>query len=204
MKEIKCCTTSCDKPLDESYWDKQYQTNNIGWDLGQVSPPIRDYFDKLENKSVRILIPGCGNAYEAAYLSEAGFLNVTVIDVAPTVVASLQKKFIANSKIKIIQGDFFEHVAQYDYIIEQTFFCALPPTLRKNYVTKMNQLLCDGGKLVGLLFNRTFEQSPPFGGSKEQYEDIFNDYFIFEKFEICKNSILPRANTELWIEFKKR
>ncbi|MBP6432888.1 MAG: methyltransferase domain-containing protein [Ferruginibacter sp.] len=204
MKEVNNGTSFCDKPLDEEYWDKQYQAKTTGWDLGQVSPPIKEYFDKLQNKSVRILIPGCGNAYEAAYLLQNGFTNITVIDIAPTVVASLQKKFVANSSINIIQGDFFDHNAEYDIIVEQTFFCALPSSLRKNYVVKMHQLLCSGGKLVGLLFNRTFEQGPPFGGSKNEYENLFANYFSFEKVAICKTSISPRANTELWIEFNKK
>lgn len=186
------------------YWDNQYKANTTGWDLGQVSPPIKAYFDKGVNKSIRILIPGCGNAYEAAYLLEAGFTNVTVIDIATTLVKNLQQEFSNNENIKIMQGDFFEHIAEYDIIVEQTFFCAMPPSLRKNYVTKMHQLLGKDGRLVGLLFNRTFEQGPPFGGHKEEYENLFSPFFKFNKLENCKTSITSRANTELWIEFQKQ
>lgn len=189
MKEIKCCTTSCEKPLDAVYWDSQYKANTTGWDLGQVSPPIKAYFDKVEDKTIRILIPGCGNAYEAAYLLQEGFTNVAVIDIAPTLVENLKQKFSTKENIKIIQGDFFEHIAEYDIIVEQTFFCALPPSSRKKYVSKMHQLLCNDGKLVGVLFNRTFEQGPPFGGDKEEYKNLFSPYFEFEKLEICTTSL---------------
>ena len=51
--------------LSEEFWDQKYQNNKIGWDLGEVSPPLRAYFDQLENKGQTILIPGGGHSYEA-------------------------------------------------------------------------------------------------------------------------------------------
>lgn len=67
----------------------------------------------------------------------------------------------------------------------------------------MHQLLNTNGLLVGLLFNRTFEKSPPFGGSIEEYQKLFKESFEFLHFDICNNSVAPRANTELWVELKK-
>ncbi|UQD56612.1 methyltransferase domain-containing protein [Flavobacterium sp. K5-23] len=203
MNNEQCCVVSCDKPLDKEYWDAQYKAAATGWDLGKVSPPIKTYIDTLENKNAAILIPGCGNTYEAEYLLEKGFTNVTVIDIAPTLVENLNQKFASNSNIKIVLGDFFEHQGSYDLIIEQTFFCALPPTMRQKYVWKIHQLLAEEGILTGLLFNRTFEVSPPFGGSLEEYKMLFNSAFDFVKMEVAQNSVEPRANSELFIEFKK-
>ncbi|WP_188051580.1 methyltransferase domain-containing protein [Flavobacterium sp. GP15] len=203
MEDIKCCVVSCEKPLDASYWEAQYQSKSIGWDLGDISPPIKKYIDTLENKESAILIPGCGNTYEAEYLLKKGFTNITVIDVAPTLVAELIKKFSNNSNITILLGDFFEHQGKYDLIIEQTFFCALPPTMRQKYVWKMHQLLADKGILAGLLFNRRFEINPPFGGDKTEYEMLFKASFDFLQMDICLDSVAPRSNSELFIEFKK-
>ena len=170
--------------MEETFWNNQYEANTTGWDLGEVSPPIKNYINQLTNKNLRILIPGCGNTYEAEYLLQQGFTNIAVVDIAPTLIARLQKKFTANPNIKIILGDFFKHEAQYDLILEQTFFCALNPALRKDYVSQMNTLLAPEGKLVGVLFNRQFEQAgPPFGGSQREYELIFQKYFNFKTFE---------------------
>jgi SAM-dependent methyltransferase len=203
MKEVQCCVVSREKQLDAAYWEAQYKAKATGWDLGKVSPPIQTYVDSIDNKNSKILIPGCGNSYEAEYLLEHGFTNITVIDIAPTPVADLKEKFKNNPNIQIVLGDFFEHQGKYDLIIEQTFFCALPPTMRQKYVWKMHQLLADEGKLSGLLFNRTFEVSPPFGGSKEEYEKLFAAAFDFLKMDLCLNSIAPRANSELFFELKK-
>ena len=182
----------------------QYISNNTGWDLGKVSPPIKFFIDTLEDKSTNILIPGCGNSYEAEHLLNEGFINISVIDIAPTLVENLQKKFHNNPNITILLGDFFEHHGEYDLIIEQTFFCALSPTMREEYVKKMHQLLSDNGKLVGLLFNKTFESGPPFGGSYSEYVQLFNNHFEFLQMNFCQSSIKPRANSELFIEFKKK
>jgi len=203
MSEEKCCTVFCDLPLDKTYWENQYLANATGWDLGQVAPPIKEYIDTIENKDAKILIPGCGNAYEAAYLLQQGFTAVTVIDIAPTLVENLKQKFAKNKNITIVLGDFFEHQGSYDYIIEQTFFCALPPTTRQQYVWKMHQLLSEHGKLIGLLFNRDFEVSPPFGGSSKEYEQLFFKAFEFNTFSTASNSIAARKDTEIFIEFKK-
>lgn len=203
MNDEKCCVITCDLPLDQTYWDNQYQANATGWDLGQVSPPIKTYIDTIENKEAKILIPGCGNTYEAEYLLQLGFTNVTVIDIAPTLVKNLKQKFANNKNITVVLGDFFEHKGDYDYIIEQTFFCALPPAMRQKYVWKMHQLLSEHGKLIGLLFNREFEVSPPFGGSLKEYEQLFYKAFAFNSISLAGNSIPSRANTELFFEFQK-
>lgn len=53
--------------LNQEFWSKKYSTNKIGWNLGEVSPPLKAYFDELENKEVKILIPGGGNSYKAGF-----------------------------------------------------------------------------------------------------------------------------------------
>jgi len=186
--------------LDETFWNNQYNANTTGWDLGEVSPPVKAYIDQLTNKNLRILIPGCGNSYEAGYLLQQGFTNITVIDIAPILAERLQEKYRGNANIRIIQGDFFEHTGEYDMILEQTFFCALDPSLRENYVAKMHQLLAPGGKLAGVLFNREFDQQgPPFGGSGSAYKLLFEKNFKPVIFETCYNSFFKRKGTELFV-----
>ncbi|NDP27104.1 MAG: methyltransferase domain-containing protein [Flavobacterium sp.] len=192
------------KHLNQEYWDHRYKTNAAGWDIGKISPAIKEYTQTLENKNTRILIPGCGNSYEAEHLVILGFTNITVIDIAPTLIENLQKKFQNNTNIKIVLGDFFDHQGKYDLIMEQTFFCALDPIMREKYASKMHQLLSDKGKLVGLLFNKTFESGPPFGGSQAEYEQLFKIHFEILQMDLCPNSIKPRANSELFFEFQKR
>lgn len=104
---------------------------------------MKAYFDAFACKNKSILIPGCGNAYEAEYLLKNGFNNITVIDISPTLCNQIIKKYkkFAGKQLTVICGDFFMHSGQYDFIIEQTFFCALEKSRRKEYAEKMQTLL---------------------------------------------------------------
>jgi len=191
--------------LDGDYWSTRYDSGTAFWDLGEVSPPLKSYIGQLSNKNIRILIPGCGNTHEADYLLKQGFTDIEVIDIAPALVTQLKERYKDNSNIKIILGDFFEHRGQYDLILEQTFFCAIDPSLRKNYAAKMPELLAPKGKLVGLLFNRNFEEEgPPFGGNQSEYQALFQRDFILKTFEPCSNSFIKRKDSELFINLIKK
>jgi SAM-dependent methyltransferase len=190
-----------DLPLDATYWNDRYQQHQTGWDVGHVSTPLKEYIDQLVNKDITILIPGCGNSYEAEYLLQQGFNNITLIDISPLLTQQLAEKFstYVGSRLTIITGDFFALEGQYDLILEQTFFCALEPSLRGEYVRKMHSLLKTGGKLVGVLFDRAFEGGPPFGGSEEEYKGLFAPLFKVQVLAPCYNSIKPRMNSEVFM-----
>jgi methyl halide transferase len=190
--------------LDQTYWNTRYQTHETGWDLGEVSPPLKAYFDQLTRKDLRILIVGCGNAYEANYLLDNLFTNITLLDIAPLLVEKLQQQYQDKPQIKVLLGDFFAHQGEYDLIVEQTFFCALSPTLRPDYAAHTHRLLSPNGHLVGVLFDREFPfEGPPFGGNEAEYRGYFAQYFELKTFEKCYNSIKPRAGTELFINLTK-
>ncbi|GAA0727160.1 methyltransferase domain-containing protein [Aquimarina litoralis] len=189
--------------LDIAFWTQKYKQNNTGWDIGHASPPITTYIDQLKSKDLKILIPGCGNAYEAIYLHSRGFKNVYILDFVEETLDLFQRNNPDFPKEHIIYNDFFEVENQFDLIIEQTFFCALLPKQRETYVSKMKSLLKDNGKLVGVLFDRIFEQSgPPFGGTKQEYISLFSSHFKIKTLENCYNSILPRKDSELFFIFE--
>lgn len=185
--------------LSAEYWDERYREKETGWDIGYPSTPLKEYIDQLTNKNLRILIPGAGNGYEAIYLSQLGFRHITVIDISTVLTQQLTENISAHPGIKVLKGDFFELDGEFDLIVEQTFFCALHPSLRTKYVTKVKSLLSGNGKLVGLLFNRMFEINPPFGGNEEEYRQLFSSSFRTYYLEACYNSIPARSGSELFI-----
>lgn len=190
--------------LSARYWDNRYLNNDSTWDLGAVSPPLKAYIDQLKDKSLTILIPGAGNAYEAEYLNAQGFENMYVLDISTVIFDNIRERAPSFPENRLIQEDFFAHHGQYDLILEQTFFCALDPVYRKSYVSKMHTLLKPGGRLVGLLFNDPLNTDrPPFGGSMEEYEALFFPAFQKRVFEPCYNSVKPRAGRELFMILEK-
>lgn len=190
--------------LNSNYWEERYKCNNIGWDVGQITTPLKEYIDQLENKELKILIPGAGNGYEFDYLISKGFKNVFVVDVATTPLQNIAKRN-PDFKSNLINDDFFNLNDTFDLIFEQTFFCALDPVLRNNYSQKMFELLNPKGKIVGLLFNFPLtKEGPPFGGSKEEYSGLFSKMFTIKTLENSYNSIKPRSNRELFFIFEKK
>ncbi|WP_378176743.1 methyltransferase domain-containing protein [Aquimarina sp. SS2-1] len=189
--------------LDKHFWSNKYKSQQTGWDIGYASPSIVSYFDQLNNKNIKILIPGCGNAYEAISLFENGFQNIYILDFVEDTLERFKVKYPHFPENQIINKDFFYFDGQFDLIVEQTFFCALSPDLRTNYAFKMKSLLKPTGKLIGLFFSDTFEKTgPPFGGTKEEYVSLFSPLFKIKTLEKCYNSIPPRSGNELFFIFE--
>ena len=186
--------------LDATYWDSRYQEHRLGWDIGEVSTPLRTYLDQLEDRSIKILIPGGGNAYEAEYAFKQGFENTFVVDLAATAKDNFLKRFPEFPEEQFLVQDFFTLQGQWDLILEQTFFCALDPSLRPAYGEKMKELLAGGGTLAGVLFTFPLKSGPPFGGSKEEYQGYFSEPLQVKIIEPCYNSIPPRMGSELFFK----
>lgn len=191
--------------LDANYWQGRYADGQTGWDLGEPSAPLKEYIDHLTDLNLYILIPGAGNSYEAEYLFHKGFKNIYIVDFATAPLQHFAERVPEFPENQLIQNDFFELTGQYDLILEQTFFCAINPALRNDYVVQMHRLLKPNGILAGLLFDCEMDkEGPPFGGSKAEYEKYFSPFFELKHFESAKNSISPRAGRELFIECLKK
>ncbi|WP_296385137.1 methyltransferase domain-containing protein [Winogradskyella sp.] len=189
--------------LDIAYWENRYTIEQIGWNIGYPSTPIKAYIDQLEDKTLKILIPGAGNSYEAEYLWENGFKNVYVLDFAKQPLDNLKHRVENFPEVQLLHSDFFELNDSFDLILEQTFFCALSPIHRKDYVKKMCQLLKPNGRLVGLLFDfKLTESGPPYGGSLSEYTSLFKEFFKIKTLENSINSIKERQGKELFFIFE--
>lgn len=192
--------------LNEAYWSERYQQGNTPWEVGKITPPLKLYIDQLTQKELRILIPGAGNAHEAEYLHKKGFSQVYVLDVSPAPLQAFRQRVPDFPQEHILQQDFFSLTSgQYDLVLEQTFFCALPRELRSQYARKMFEILKPGGRLTGVLFvGELGEPGPPFGGSALEYQAYFEPYFYFRHFGTCLNSIKPRQGRELFMALERR
>ncbi len=194
--------------FDRKYWDEFYlQKEKPPWDMRRVSPPLKAYFDQLTDKTLKILIPGAGNAWEAEYLWQNGFRNVFVLDISTLPLQNLKKRVPDFPQQQLIHADFFQFQDTFDLIIEQVFFCALPPSQRPAYAKQMHQLLKPKGKLVGVLYDFPLDlqnPEPPFGGSLKEYLSYFSPFFHIKTFERCYNSHPRRQGRELFMILIKK
>ena len=191
--------------LDKHFWQNLYNTKDTGWDIGEISNPHKVYFEQIADKSLKILIPGAGNAHEVEYLHKNGFENVFLLDWAEAPLANFKKRVPDFPEDHLVKANFFDYTNQFDLIIEQTFFCAIDPKQRTQYVEQMNELLKPEAKLVGLYFGIEFEkEGPPFGGDQASYKKLFETHFKIEVLEPCHNSIKPRQGSELFAIFRRK
>ena len=191
--------------LNKKFWNNKYLNNEHKWDVGYITTPLKEYFNQIKDKNLRILIPGCGNSYESEYLFNSGFKNIFLVDYSEKVLSNFKKRVPNFPSENLLCIDFFDLNMKFDLIIEQTFFCAIQTNKRGEYALKMNHLLSEKGKLVGLLFDDPMnEDHPPFGGNKKEYATFFEKYFKFKIFEKSNNSIKERSGRELFMILERK
>lgn len=105
--------------LSEVFWDGRYQNKETGWDLGEISPPLKAYVDQLTNKKLKILLPGGGNSHEVEYLHHHGFENVYVVDLSKTALHNIKLRVPSMPSTHLIHQNFFDLELSFDLIIEQ-------------------------------------------------------------------------------------
>jgi thiopurine S-methyltransferase len=191
--------------FNQTYWDGLYETGNTGWDIGYISTPLKEYIDQIENKSLKILVPGAGNGYETEYLYKNGFTNVFYNDFSTLAIENFKKRCPLFPEQFILNHDFFSLPDHFDIIFELAFFTSFAPEKREELSKKIYALLNPGGKYVGVFFNHVFgEEYPPFGAIKENYLELVKGMFRIKTFETAYNSIKPRAGRELFFIFEKK
>jgi SAM-dependent methyltransferase len=197
------------KEDDAQFWEDIYLDDDAGWDLGGVTPVFDNIVDQLFRGKVCIV--GCGNGYDAVMFAQKGF-EVTAVDFAPSAVIALEK--MSNQEkvnVQILQSNIFDLTSEYDsvfdYVIEQTCFCAVNPERRQEYERLVYKILKPGGKLIGLWFplDKTIEDGgPPWGITIDEIKSIFKNGWNIEKEEFPDISIQPRKNREKLIIFGKQ
>ena len=185
------------------FWESRYRDHTTPWDAGKVPDALREYVMRIKTGS-RILIPGCGSAYEAGYLAENGF-DVLAIDFSPAAV-ELAKKNLSGFGDIVRLADFFEfdYGKPYEVIYERAFLCALPPRMWPQYAPRTAQLLRPGGELAGLFFFRETEKGPPFGTTPEALHALLDPHFDLVEDRVVTDSIPVFQDAERWQVWRKR
>ena len=190
------------------FWEDLYQTNYDKWDLKEATPIFKKLATELPLG--RVCIIGCGRGYDAIEFAKKGF-QVTAIDFAPSAISSLKNMAnLIDVSLESIRKDLSELLPEYhnsfDYVLEQTCFCAIHPSRRKEYEIIVKGILKMGGHLVGLWFpldKDLAEEGPPYGTSIEEVKSTFDSGWEIIKEEFSEYSIKPRKGREKLVVFKR-
>ena len=90
------------------------------------------------------------------------------------------------------------HDGVYDLVLEQTFFCAIAPRQRQDYVRNVTRILKPGGMLVGLFYNTDKEGGPPYNTTREDIEVNFAKNFKIQELHKTTLSAEQRKDKE-WL-----
>lgn len=186
-----------------AFWESRYRDNVIPWDAGKVPASLQEYARNLSPRT-RVLIPGCGSAYEAAYLSDKG-CDVLAIDFSAAAVEAAQKNLAGFGDI-VRLADFFEfdYGKPYDVIYERAFLCALPPRMWPRYAARTAQLLRSGGELAGFFFFRETENGPPFGTTPDALHALLDPSFELIEDKAVTDSIPVFQGAERWQVWRRK
>ena len=196
-------------PEYPDFWNQKYINNDDQWDIGSPTPIFIDWSKTLSNRK-KILIPGSGRGHDALYLGQKNH-DVYAIDFSCEAIKYLKlKSKKLNIKVNAICEDFFNLSNYYgtmDIILEYTFFCAINPKLRMEYIHETLKLLKDNGLFVGIflpLDKHLSEGGPPYGVNLDQTMDCFSEYYDIIECKKSKLTIEPRFNNEVFTIMRKK
>jgi SAM-dependent methyltransferase len=150
------------------------------------------------------LIPGCGSAYELAFLAGAGW-DAMAIDFSPAAVA--QGKAIAGEYAeRVVEADFFEWrpARPLQLIYERAFLCAMPRAMWPQVVTRWASLLAPGALLAGYFFFGDAPKGPPFGIAREQLDELLRADFECIADDAVSDSLPVFVGKERWMIWRRR
>lgn len=190
-------------PAGAAFWDARYREAFMPWDAGGV-PAALQRFLEAERGPLRVLIPGCGAAYEARAFAERGH-DVLAIDFSAPALERARASLEDWARV-LRFADFFadDLGAPFDLVYERAFLCSLPRPHWERWAARVAEVMRPGGRLIGFFFQREGERGPPFGLKAGELEQLLAA--AFERIEDVpvEDSIPVFAGGERWQVWRRR
>jgi thiopurine S-methyltransferase len=200
------------RPELPDFWDQRFRSGVTPWETGSAPTALREFAANHDadahassGAAPRVLIPGCGSAWDAAFLDSAGW-EVSALDFSQAAVDTARGTLGDGWRGRLLCADFFTYDADapFDVIYERAFLCALPRALWPNYAPRMAKLLRPGGLLAGSFFITDEPKGPPFGILPQQLEDLLTPHFIRRADRALEDSLPVFAGRERWQVWERR
>lgn len=185
-------------PATPAFWNVRFDANFTPWDQRGVPQCLRDYLI-AHPAPQKVLIPGCGAAYEVKHFLQCGW-TPTAIDFSPAAVAQARVQLGAAAS-HVDEGDFFGDAilpGDFDVIYERAFLCALPRRLWADWAKRVAELIPSGGLMIGFFFADDNPKGPPFGLKQGELEQMLSPAFSLIEKKTPTDSIPIFAGKEIW------
>jgi SAM-dependent methyltransferase len=156
-------------PAGAEFWDLRYGARFAPWDAGRVPAQLRAF--ALASPRTRVLVPGCGSAWDVRFLAESGF-EVCGIDFSAEAIAAA-RAVLGPFADRVRQSDVFAPIAgePFPLVYERAFLCALPRRMWPDWGQRMAGLVAPQGVLAGFFYFDAGESGPPFALHAQQELD---------------------------------
>ena len=190
-------------PALPDFWDKRFREGITPWDAGGVPEAIRDFLAR-EPGRLRVLVPGCGSAYEVRAFAAAGH-DVSAIDFS-TAALAVARRVLGSLQSVLRLADFFEFALDqpFDVVYERAFLCALPRSHWTRWASRVGDVLRPGGRLAGFFFRTEDERGPPFGLKQGELESLLAGGFERIEDAPVTDSLPVFAGRERWEIWRRR
>lgn len=188
-------------PAQASFWNERFEQGFTPWDQAGVQPAFEAF--AAAHRGLPVLIPGCGNAWEAGWLADRGY-EVRAIDFAAAAV-DRARAVLGQHAALVEEGDFFTYQPPFTpgWIYERAFLCALPKALRNRYGVRMAGLLPPGGLLAGFFFLGDTPSGPPFGIERGELDALLVPHFELVDDQPVDGSIPVFQGRERWMTWRR-
>lgn len=187
-----------------AFWDQRYQQHSMPWDsAGLPAGFAEEAADLLQAGARRVLLPGCGSAYELAALAQHGCQALAVDFSAPAVARA--RELHPQLAACIVQADFFSSASDgpWDWVYERAFLCALPPAMRAQYASRMAAILPAGAALAGYFYLGDKRGGPPYTITLESLQALLAPYFVLERQLKPDDSLPVFGDGEFWMLWRR-
>jgi thiopurine S-methyltransferase len=199
-----------DKPAHQrpelpDFWDHRFERGVTPWDAGRTPGQLAEFVQERSGSKLRTLIPGCGSAWEAAFLDDHGW-PVCALDFSAAAIEQARRALDGFCG-QLLCADFFAHAPEspYDLVYERAFLCALPRRMWPDYAPQVAKLLAPGGLLAGYFFiDPAALRGPPFGIDEAGLAALLAPYFDLVERAPATDSIGPFKDREHWMVWRRR
>lgn len=190
-------------PAGPEFWSARYREGFTPWDAGGV-PSALEAFLEGERARLRVLVPGCGSAYEVRVFDASGH-DVLAIDFSASALERASA-ILGSLSRRLRQADFFtdDFGAPFDLVYERAFLCALPRPLWGRWAVRIAELLPPGGRLAGFFFASEEPRGPPFGLRRGELDGLLAQAFERVDDRAVTDSIPVFAGRERWQVWRRR
>jgi len=166
--------------MSDTDWEARYQSGDMPWEKGEPSPGLVDFLAAHpELPRATVCVPGCGTGHDVRAWAKAGF-DAQGFDLAASAVKlAREKTTAAGLKAGFQNADFLkdEPPQRFDWLFEQTLYCAIDPRQREEYARAVLRWLKPAGQFLAVHYLIPDEDGPPFGTTREEVIKRFSPQF---------------------------